>query len=73
MGRKVTVMASGFCPEANRNMQIRVTFEELNMLGSRETHYRKVGFLCDHYSEHGCSTCGSTGSDCPLFSTVSNP
>ncbi len=73
MGRKFTVTTSGFCPETNQYTQIQVTFEELNMVGSKETHCRKVGILCDHYSKYGCLTCGPDGSDCPLFRAVRNP
>ena len=73
MGRKIALMASGFCPEVNRNMQIRVTFEELHLTTTLNTQYKKMGFHCEHRSEHGCTTCGSTGSDCPLFRAAKNP
>lgn len=73
MGRKIAVMTSGFCPEVNKNMRIRVSFEELNFIGDMNTYYKKIGFLCEHYSENGCTTCGSTGSDCPLFRAAQEP
>lgn len=67
MSVKIRCMQSGYCPEQDRTYSIAVDFAELHMLGCSDPQYKKLGYLCEYYCDHGCKSCGSNGADCPLF------
>lgn len=69
MIRKVIV--SGYCPESEDYINIQVSFAEIRIPGKLTADYKKVSYSCEYGSEHGCRTCGPTGSNCPLFRTAS--
>jgi len=69
--KKVIVRNVGYCPEQEDQTSIQITFAEVKALGF--SGYKKVSFHCEHLADNGCTHCGESGSECPLFASASYP
>ena len=70
MGKHTSAYFSGYCPELNKSMDIRVDFEEIRPLGERMIYYKKTGYSCEHGSWNGCNSNGDDGGECPIFKSA---
>lgn len=63
----ITKRIVSYCPEAERAQSIEVKFAEILTLGAAAPGYKAINYHCGYADEHGCSSNGSNGADCPLF------
>ena len=64
-----SVICSGYCPELDRENEIRVDFVEIMTLGAPKMQYKKDGFFCEHRDDHDCKTenMRRSGVGCPIY------
>lgn len=61
------VESYGLCPETGKLGSVCVTFQHIAGTASFPSSFKRIGFSCTYASEHGCTSMGETGADCPLF------
>ncbi|MCD3206788.1 hypothetical protein G8V06_09420 [Clostridium botulinum D/C] len=64
MTKTITYNFKHKCPHLNRIHSISIDYGEINMLGSLETHYKKMNYFCNEAPE--CSFKDSYGR-CPVY------
>lgn len=67
MGRTVSQLYSGYCPEHDETATIQVRFAELRILGVSAPQYKKTGYSCQRHCNGSCSVAGESGLNCPVF------
>lgn len=68
---KIYKCVTGYCPKFDENKTIEVTFQELNLLGQLQPHYKRLGYRCDHEALNGCNV-SDENRMCPIYASTSN-
>lgn len=69
MDRKIRKSVTGYCPQLNQNSCISIEYAEFYINGDSNTHYKALGFKCDHVSK--CQYIDEYGR-CPIFTANEN-
>lgn len=56
---------TGECPQLSKHNTVTIEYDEISMLGSIKTQYKKMGYSCSYESSNGCEV--SNCEKCPIY------